>query len=78
MCRKKALRAQYECVREGYYMNKQHWITVDLVDVVPSAVMRELITDSYRIVFESLPKKTQAALLAPAAGAPNSSTKKNV
>ncbi|MEN8238948.1 MAG: MmcQ/YjbR family DNA-binding protein [Actinomycetota bacterium] len=57
-----ALRAQYDFVREGYYMNKRHWITVDLVDGVPMDEVKELIEESYRLVFESLPKKRQAEL----------------
>ncbi|MEN8041734.1 MAG: MmcQ/YjbR family DNA-binding protein [Actinomycetota bacterium] len=57
-----ALRSQYDFVREGYYMNKRHWITVDLVDEVPMDEVHELIEESYRLVFESLPKKRQAEL----------------
>ena len=57
-----ALRSQYDFVREGYYMNKRHWITVDLVEVAPMDEVFELIEESYRLVFESLPKKRQAEL----------------
>ena len=57
-----ALRAQYDFVREGYYMNKRHWITVDLVENVAMDELRELIEESYRLVFESLPKRRQAEL----------------
>jgi predicted DNA-binding protein (MmcQ/YjbR family) len=60
-----ALRAEYTCVREGYYMNKQHWITVEIVEEIPSTIIRELIKDSYELVFKSLPKKTQTTLAAP-------------
>jgi len=56
------LRAQYDFVRPGYYMNKRHWITVDLVADVPMDEVQELIGESYRLVFESLPKKRQAEL----------------
>jgi predicted DNA-binding protein (MmcQ/YjbR family) len=57
-----ALLAQYDFVRPGYYMNKRHWITIDLVPGVPMDEVRELIDDSYRLVFESLPRKGQAQL----------------
>lgn len=57
-----ALRAQYDFVRPGYYMNKRHWITVDLVHKVPMDELAELIEESYRLVIESLPKKTQVEL----------------
>ena len=57
-----ALRAQHEFVREGYYMNKRHWITVDLV---PDALMdevRDLISESYLLVAASLTKVNRAEL----------------
>jgi len=57
-----ALRARYDSVRPGYYMNKRHWITVDLVPEAPMGEVRELIHESYRLVFESLPKKRRAEL----------------
>lgn len=55
-----ALRAQYDFVREGYYMNKRHWITIDLVEGVPMEEIQELIGESYQLVFDSLSKKRQA------------------
>ncbi len=57
-----ALRSQYDFVRPGYYMNKRHWIAVDLVDEIPMDEVAELVDESYRLVFESLPKKRQAEL----------------
>ena len=57
-----ALRAQYAFVREGYYMNKRHWITIDLVAEAPLAEIRELIVDSHRLVVAGLPKATRTAL----------------
>lgn len=57
-----ALRAQYDFMRPGYYMNKRHWITIDLIPEVPMAEVHELIQESYRLVFEALPKKRQAEL----------------
>jgi len=60
-----ALRHQYEFVRPGYYMNKRHWITIDLVPEAPMDEVPELIAESYRLVFESLTKKHQAEILSP-------------
>lgn len=57
-----ALRAQYDFVRPGYYMNKRHWITIDLIPGIPLDEIEELIHESYRLVFEALPKKRQAEL----------------
>jgi predicted DNA-binding protein (MmcQ/YjbR family) len=57
-----SLQAQYTRVRPGYYMNKHHWITIDLPADVPHDEIHELIDDSYRLVFASLPRKRQAEL----------------
>jgi len=57
-----ALREQYDSVRPGYYMNKRHWITIDLVGEVAMDEIRELVAESHRLVFESLTKKLQAEL----------------
>jgi predicted DNA-binding protein (MmcQ/YjbR family) len=57
-----AMRAEYECVREGYHMNKRHWITIDLPGDIPPDVVEEAIIASHQIVFASLPKKIQANL----------------
>jgi predicted DNA-binding protein (MmcQ/YjbR family) len=57
-----ALRSQYDCIIEGYHLNKRHWVTVNFVDEIAPQVVRELIIDSYAIVRESLPKKVREAL----------------
>ena len=56
------LRARYESVREGYYMNKRHWITIDLTEDAPLRLLNELIEDSYRLVEEALTKTKRAEL----------------
>lgn len=56
---------QYDCARPGYYMNKRHWITIDLSGDVPVAELPDLIADSYRLVFSSLSKKHQAEIHSP-------------
>ena len=58
----RALLATYDFVRPGYYMNKRHWITVDLVEGVPIDEVLEFVDESYRLVLESLPKKLQAEI----------------
>lgn len=57
-----ALLDQYDCTRPGYYMNKRHWITIDLTDDEPVAEIPDLISDSYRLVFASLSKTRQAEI----------------
>jgi len=56
------LRDRYSFIREGYYMNKRHWITIDLVPEVPMDEVRELIEDSHRLVVSSLTTKARDAL----------------
>lgn len=60
-----ALRAQYESVRVGYYMNRRHWVTIDLVGDVPWDELQELVRESYSLVFASLSKKRQAQMAQP-------------
>ena len=57
-----ALVEQYDFARPGYYMNKRHWVTVDLVDGVPLDELLELVDESYRLVLESLPKWRQSEI----------------
>lgn len=57
-----ALRAQYDFVREGYYMNKRHWITIDLGPNVPMREVQELIENSHSLVVETLTKKLRTEL----------------
>jgi predicted DNA-binding protein (MmcQ/YjbR family) len=57
-----ALRAQYRFIREGYYMNKRHWITVDLETGTPEHLLKDLVEDSYDLVVSKLPKRIRAEL----------------
>ncbi len=55
-------RAQFEGIREGYHMDKRHWITVDLHGSVPETLIFELIDDSYELVVKGLRKKDREQL----------------
>ncbi|MEA3501151.1 MAG: MmcQ/YjbR family DNA-binding protein [Actinomycetota bacterium] len=57
-----ALRAQYEFIREGYYMNKRHWITVDIEPETPARLVEDLVADSYDLVVSNLPKRIRTKL----------------
>ncbi|MGI9612766.1 MAG: MmcQ/YjbR family DNA-binding protein [Acidimicrobiales bacterium] len=65
-----ALQQQYDFVRPGYYMNKRHWVTVDMQPDLPVDEVRELVDDSYLLVFESLTKAVRNRLAGETAGAP--------
>ncbi|MGW3248157.1 MmcQ/YjbR family DNA-binding protein [Streptomyces sp. NPDC001070] len=54
-----ALREQYADVTRGYHMNKTHWITVEGGDTIDEKLVKELVTDSYRLVVGGLPQSTQ-------------------
>lgn len=51
-----ALREQYSHITPGYHMNKKHWITLESGEGVDEELIRELVTDSYRLVVAHLPK----------------------
>jgi predicted DNA-binding protein (MmcQ/YjbR family) len=55
-----ALREQYRHITPGYHMNKKHWITVEggsgVDKELDQELIRELVTDSYRLVVARLPK----------------------
>jgi predicted DNA-binding protein (MmcQ/YjbR family) len=46
------------------YMARNHWVSVRDMNALRRIEMEELIHNSYRLVLERLPKKTQAALAA--------------
>lgn len=56
------LRAQHVFIREGYYMNKRHWITVDVAPETPAGLVRDLVDDSYDLVVSGLPQRVQIEL----------------
>ena len=51
-----ALREQYSHITPGYHMNKKHWITLEAGEGVDTELVRDLVTDSYRLVVAHLPK----------------------
>lgn len=53
------LRVQYEDIIPGYYMNKVHWNSVYLKGEVPDEVIKDMIDQSYELIFSKLSKKVQ-------------------
>lgn len=53
----KALREQHEDITPGYHMNKQHWITLHPEGSITREQVGELVTESYLLVVENLPKR---------------------
>lgn len=56
------LREEYEGIRPGYHMNKQHWNSVYVDGSVPDALIYELTDISYELIVKSLPKKVRNEL----------------
>jgi predicted DNA-binding protein (MmcQ/YjbR family) len=57
------LREKYRDIVPGYYLNKIHWSSVDLNGIVPGAVLKQMLDESYQLVFNSLSKKIQNGIL---------------
>ena len=51
------LREQYEEVKPGWHMNKQHWNSVYIEHSLSNKLIEQLIDDSYDLIVQSLPKK---------------------
>lgn len=56
------LRSQFEDVIPGFYMNKTHWNSVKAQGSVPEDILRDMLSESYRLVAGGLPKKMRLAL----------------
>lgn len=56
-----ALRYQqaFPGITPGYHMNKKHWITLRAAQELEASFIDELVTDSYLLVVEKLPKRDQ-------------------
>ena len=52
----KALRKQHEDITPGYHMNKQHWITLHPGGDLRKQLVNELVTESYLLVVEGVPR----------------------
>ncbi|GMQ64648.1 MmcQ/YjbR family DNA-binding protein [Vallitalea maricola] len=53
------LRNDYRDIAEGYYMNKKHWNSVYLHGVVPNDILKQMIDQSYDLIFNKFSKKIQ-------------------
>jgi predicted DNA-binding protein (MmcQ/YjbR family) len=54
-----ALRERHADITPGDHMNKRHWITLEGGGDVDETLVKELVTDSYRLVVGGLPKSAQ-------------------
>lgn len=49
-------RREYPEVIPGFYSDKRNWNSVDLDGNLPENILKQMIDDSYRLVFEKLTK----------------------
>lgn len=54
-----ALRHEHVEISPGYHMNKKHWITLEGGNTIDEALVKELVTDSYRLVVDGLARSQQ-------------------
>ncbi|PYY39711.1 MmcQ/YjbR family DNA-binding protein [Curtobacterium sp. MCPF17_046] len=52
----KALREQHDDITPGYHMNKRHWITLHPGGKLQKQLVEDLVTESYLLVVENLPR----------------------
>ena len=50
-------RNMYEAVQPGYHLNKEHWNTVTLDDSIPNKLLKQMIDESYQLIFKKLSRK---------------------
>ncbi|MFG3340669.1 MmcQ/YjbR family DNA-binding protein [Glycomyces sp. NPDC048151] len=55
--RGRALQLRYESVTPGRYLDKTHWTTAGPGPGVTRKLVRDLVTDSYDLVTEALPRR---------------------
>lgn len=56
------LREEWEGIKPGWHMNKQHWNSVFVDGSVPDKMILELTDHSYDLIVASLPKKVKEEL----------------
>jgi predicted DNA-binding protein (MmcQ/YjbR family) len=57
------LRAQHDDIQPAFHMSKTHWNTVVINSGVSDKFVKEMIDESYELVFKSLTKKSQTEIL---------------
>ncbi|MGO4190058.1 MmcQ/YjbR family DNA-binding protein [Arthrobacter sp. YAF17] len=52
----KSLRENHKDITPGYHMHKKHWITLNPGGNLQKALVEDLVTESYLLVVENLPR----------------------
>lgn len=62
-------------VRPAPYLARAQWVALEQLNTLPDSELRELLAESYRMVFERLPKRRQQELQSGVKAAPTSKKK---
>jgi predicted DNA-binding protein (MmcQ/YjbR family) len=54
------LREEYAAIEGAYHMNKTHWNMLQLENGLKTSLIKELVLESYNLVYVGLPRKTKA------------------
>jgi predicted DNA-binding protein (MmcQ/YjbR family) len=57
------LREKYSDVIPGYHFNKIHWSSAYLNGILPEAVLKQMLDESYELIFNSLSKKARNEIM---------------
>ena len=57
------LREQHADIIPGYHLNKKHWSSVLLNGSVPDTVVKQMLDESYELVFNALSKRIQDEII---------------
>ena len=57
-----SLREEYAFIVPGYHMNKQHWNTIYIDDLVPDQLVKQWIDHSYDLIVKNLTKSQKQLL----------------
>jgi predicted DNA-binding protein (MmcQ/YjbR family) len=52
----RSLQEAFDDITPGYHMNKKHWITLHPGGRLDASLVEDLVTDSYLLVIEKLPR----------------------
>jgi predicted DNA-binding protein (MmcQ/YjbR family) len=62
-------------IKPAAYMARAQWVSLEKLNTLPDSELRQLIGESYRLVWERLPKSRRAALESGKASSPKAATK---
>ena len=57
------LRAQYDDIVPGFYMNKTHWNSIKPDGLVPDELIKTLVDKSYALILSGFSKKKQQEIV---------------